>query len=237
MQKSKLTGFISRFHLAGQTESAKLTIKDNTIKTEFITDDNNVIGNVELRAVDAPDAELSVGSAASLSKILGALDEEMSLELNMVSGNCHSISCKDEKTLVTYLLSEASTMKQVPALKALPDFEVKIKINKDFTTAFKKAYGALGEASNLGITSDGIATQVIINYSTTSSNRITFDTVAEETAAIQVVCFAIKPFGAILTANSDCEGLLEVSSKGIGRVTFTGTDYTSTYYLVRLRVS
>ena len=52
-----------------------------------------------------------------------------------------------------------------------------------------------------------------------------------------VVCFSAKLFNEIINANADATGLLEVSSKGLAKVTFTNTDYTATYNLVKLTIS
>jgi ribosome maturation factor RimP len=41
----------------------------------------------------------------------------------------------------------------------------------------------------------------------------------------------------IINANSDATGTLEVSSKGLARVTFTNTEYSAVYYLVKLTVA
>ena len=53
-----------------------------------------------------------------------------------------------------------------------------------------------------------------------------------------VVCFSSNGFKEILQANKDAEtAKLEVSAAGLGKVTFTGKTYTSTYYLVQLQAS
>jgi ribosome maturation factor RimP len=54
---------------------------------------------------------------------------------------------------------------------------------------------------------------------------------------MDTVCFSAKLFKEILNANADATGLLEVSSKGLARVTFTNADYSSTYFLVKLTIS
>ena len=47
MKKSELLNFVGRYHLAGATTSVKWVAKDGKLETEFITDDQNVIGNVK----------------------------------------------------------------------------------------------------------------------------------------------------------------------------------------------
>ena len=50
MEKSKFIGFINRYFLAGNTDSAKLIVKDNKLSTNFISADQNVIGEVVLNS-------------------------------------------------------------------------------------------------------------------------------------------------------------------------------------------
>ena len=54
---------------------------------------------------------------------------------------------------------------------------------------------------------------------------------------MDTVCFSAKLFKEILNANSDATGMLEVSSKGLAKVTFENAEYTSSYYLVKLTIS
>ena len=60
MEKSKFIGFINRYFLAGNTDSAKLVVADKALSTNFISADQNVIGTVVLKNFDTQDAELGV---------------------------------------------------------------------------------------------------------------------------------------------------------------------------------
>ena len=60
MEKSKLIGFINRYFLAGNTDSAKLVVADKKLTTNFISADQNVIGEVTLNSFETRDAELGV---------------------------------------------------------------------------------------------------------------------------------------------------------------------------------
>jgi ribosome maturation factor RimP len=51
------------------------------------------------------------------------------------------------------------------------------------------------------------------------------------------VCFSAKLFKEILEANKDCTGTLEISSKGLGRVTFSNKEFSTVYYLVKLSIN
>lgn len=237
MEKSKFIGFINRYFLAGNTDSAKLVVEDKKLTTKFISSDQNVIGEVVLNAFDAPDAELGVYTTSQLVKMLSAVDESMDVTFGEVDKKIYSINFKDTATNVTYMLADLSVIRQVPNLKSLPDFDVKIEINKEFSSNFKKAANALPESDNFGVESDGTETRIIINHSSVNTNRIVFKAVAKETKQMDTVCFSAKLFKEILNANSDATGLLEVSSKGLAKVTFTNAEYESVYYLVKLTIA
>lgn len=237
MEKSKFVGFINRYFLAGNTDSAKLVVKDKKLSTNFISADQNVIGEVVLNNFEANDAELGVYATSQLVKMLSAVDEKMDVSFGEVDKKIYSVNFKDSSTNVTYMLADLSVIRQVPNLKTLPDFEVQIELNKDFSSNFKKAANALPESDNFGVECNGDETKIIINHSSVNTNRIVFATETLKAADMPVVCFSAKLFKEILNANADATGLLEVSSKGLARVTFTNADYSSTYYLVKLTVS
>lgn len=236
MDKSKFLGFLNRYSLGGNTDSAKLVISDKTLNTKFISTDQNVIGDVTLNSFDLPDAELGVYQTAQLQKLLSAVDEQMDVNLNVVDGKTYSVNFKDKSNSVTYMLADLAVIRQVPNLKSLPDFEVKIELNKDFTNSFKKAVGAV-DSENFGVECNLGETKVIVNYSSVNTNRVVFNATTIEAVDMSVTCFSAKLLKEIINANSDATGTLEVSSKGLAKVSFTSPEYSSTYYLVKLTVA
>lgn len=237
MEKSKFIGFVNRYFLGGNTDSAKLVVEDKKLMTKFISSDQNVIGEVVLNTFDAPDAELGVYATSQLVKMLTAVDEKMDVAFGEVDKKIYSVSFKDQDTNVTYMLADLSVIRQVPNLKSLPDFDVKIEINKDFANNFKKSANALPESDNFGVTCDGTDTKIIINHSSVNTNRIVFKANAKEATKMDTVCFSAKLFKEILNANADATGMLEVSSKGLAKVTFENAEFSSVYYLVKLTIA
>ena len=185
MDKSKFIGFLNRYSLGGNTDSAKLVISDKTLSTKFISTDQNVIGDVTLNSFDLPDAELGVYQTAQLQKLLSAVDEQMEVNLNVVENKAYSINFKDKSTSVTYMLADLAVIRQVPNLKSLPPFEVKIELNKDFTNNFKKAVGAL-DSENFGVECNLGETKVIVNYSSVNTNRVVFNATTVEAEDMSV---------------------------------------------------
>ena len=239
MKKTQITSFIEKYHLAGNANSVRLDIKDKKMSCNFITDDQNVVGSVSMDDFDIEDVTLGVYATSQLTKLLTALDEDVTLRVNNADGTAFSINLSDKTTDVTFMLADLSVIRQVPAMKQLPDFNVKIKLTKDFASKFVKSKNALPETENFAIESDALGTNMILNYSTLNTNRITWPTTPEgEASDLKATCFSANLFKEILVANKDAEsGCIEVSEAGLARVTFTGKDYSSTYYLVQLQAA
>ena len=192
MEKSKFIGFINRYFLAGNTDSAKLVIDNKQLSTQFMSADQNVIGDIVLKNFDAQNAELGVYTTSQLVKMLSAVDEKMDVSFGEVDSKIFSINFKDSSTNVTYMLADLSVIRQVPNLKSLPDFDVSIELNKDFANNFKKAANALPESDNFGVTSDGTGTKIIINHSSVNTNRIVFSVNPVTQTSMDTVCFQLN---------------------------------------------
>jgi hypothetical protein len=237
MKKSELLNFVGRYHLAGATTSVKWVAKDGKLETEFITDDQNVIGNVQMN-LDLGDHELGVYATPQLVKMLSAVGDDLDVTVNGVDKTAVSMKIKDKDINMTFMLADLSVIRQVPDLKNTPDWNASIEITKDFTTKFIKAKNALPESENFGIKCNNNLVEMIINYSTINTNRIKFDVESPDSTDMAVTCFSSTLFKEILQSNKDAtSGKLEVSSAGLARVSFTGKDYSSTYYLVQLQTS
>ena len=237
MEKNKLEDFLGKYFLAGNTDSAKLVIKDKTLYTNFITTDQNVIGEVTLNSFDSKDAELGVYTTSQLLKLLSALDKDIDVSYGESDSKVYSMNIKDKSSNITYMLADLSVIRQVPALKTLPEFNCSINITKEFVSKFIKAKNALPDSDNFAVTCKDGQTNIIINYSSINTNRIQFATDSNSKEDFTPICFSAKIFKEILLANDGSQGTLEISSKGLARVTFTNADYSSTYYLVKLTIS
>tara|TARA_R110000796_G_scaffold84697_1_gene184387 strand:- start:516 stop:1229 length:714 start_codon:yes stop_codon:yes gene_type:complete len=237
MKKNELLNFVGRYHLAGATTSVKWIAKDGKLHTEFITDDQNVIGTVNAN-LDLGEHQLGVYATPSLVKMLSAVGDDLDVKVNGVGKTAVSMKIKDKDVNMIFMLADLSVIRQVPDLKNTPDWNASIEISKDFTNKFIKAKNALPESENFGIKCSNETVEMIINYSTINTNRIKFDVAAPSSTDMSVICFSSTLFKEILQSNKDAEsGKLEVSSAGLARVSFTGKDYSSTYYLVQLQTA
>jgi len=238
MKKNDLLNFIGRYHLAGATTSVKWVAKDGGLHTEFITDDQNVIGHINSSNLDLGVNDLGVYATPQLVKMLSAVADDVDVDVNAVDTTAVSIDVKDKDVDMTFMLADLSVIRQVPDLKNTPDWNTSINITDNFRNRFIKAKNALPESENFGISCKSDVVELIINYSTINTNRIKFAVEAKGSSDMSVVCFSSTLFKEILQANKDAEtGKLEISSAGLARVSFTGKTFTSTYYLVQLQTA
>ena len=230
MEKRKLTNFIEKYHLAGNANSVGLDVNDQTLSCEFITDDQNVVGRVTMEDFDIENVRLGVYNTSQLTKLLTALDDKIDVKVNRADDAAFSINISDISTKVTFMLADMSVIRQVPQMKELPEFNVKIKLTKDFADKFIKSKNALPETENFAVESSDAGTKMILNYSTLNTEISSND--------LNATCFSANLFKEILSANKDAkEGYIEVSQSGLARVSFKGDSYSSTYYLVQLQAA
>ena len=236
MEKKKLISFIDKYHLAGNASSVKLVVADKTLSCDFITDDQNVVGNLTSTGFDLPDGELGVYATPQLVKMLSALDSDIDIDVKKADSTAYSLVLSDSNSDATFMLADLAVIRAVPKMKQLPDFSFKIKLGKDFTDRFIKAKNAIPESVNFAVNTSDNEAELIINYSSMKTSRIVFNVDATVDSDVSNICFNANLFKEILTANKDAEeGLLEVSSAGLARASFKGTDFASEYYLVQMQ--
>ena len=134
------------------------------------------------------------------------------------------------------MLSDKSVINQPPALKQLPEFQVKIKVDTQFIVRFISGKSALSDTETFTVLSDDSGVQVVIGYASINTNRVTIPVQTEEAENINNVSFNANLFKDVLVANKECESAtLEVAQDGLARINFKVDDYDVTYYLVAVQ--
>ncbi len=238
IKKQKLVEFIQRYYLAGNTDSVKLTVKDDEISCTFISDDSNVIGTVVGKNfTNLEDGELGIYTTGQLLKMLSVLDADIDIDQLKNDNKPYSLKLSDDSTSVSYMLADLAVIKQAPKSKNFPAWDVTIPITKEFSEKFLKAKSGMPEADNFAVISNGTDTQVVLNYATINTNRITFPVHTSSAKSINTTCFSANIFKEILAANKGSEEFkIEVSQAGIAKVTCSDSQFESIYYLLKLNI-
>ena len=236
MEKSKLNKFIQKYNLGGNVNSVKWTANTNKLTTSFVTPDKSLLGTVVVDGVQFEDADIGIYQTDQLQKLLSVLGEDISLSLTRVGDRTTSLKVKNGSVSIDYVLSDLSVISDPPALKRLPEFQTKVKLDSNFIDTFIKGKGALADVDMFTFVNDTDGNlSAVIGYSSTNTNRVNIPVETTVNGLTEPVTFNANLFKEMLVANKECKSaVLEVSNEGLARVNFKVDDYDSTYYIVAM---
>jgi len=236
MDKYKLTRFIDKYHLNGNVNAVVINSKGDTLSTRFITGDKALLGELEMNSWNFQDVELGVYDTEQLSRLLGVLDDDVTLNLTQSGDKAIALEISDQYSKVNFMLSDKSVINQPPLLKEIPDFQLKIKVDTNFITKFIGGKSALPDTDTFTVITSNDGVKLVIGYSSINTNRVTIPVETETYEDIDKVSFNANLFKDVLVANKECEtATLEVSEKGLSKINFKVDQYDATYYLVAVQ--
>ena len=230
MNKHSLNRFIDKYYLGGNCSSVVIKSDGTNLSTRFITGDKNLLGELKMSDWKFDKAELGVYNTEQLVKLLSVMSDNISMNLTKAGDKVVSLKVSDSASSVNYMLSDLSVIGQVPNMKSVPDFEVKIKVDKSFMNKFVAGKGALADTDNFTVLTSDDGVKVVIGYAEINTNRVTLPVQTETYDVIDNVSFNANLFRDVLVANKECESAtLEVSSQGLARIKFKIDEYDATY--------
>ena len=236
MDKYKLTRFIDKYHLNGNVNAVVINSKGDTLSTRFITGDKALLGELEMNSWNFQDVELGVYDTEQLSRLLGVLDDDVTLNLTQSGDKAIALEISDSYSKVNFMLSDKSVINQPPPLKGIPEFQLKIKVDTNFITRFISGKSALPDTDTFTVITSNDGVKLVIGYSSINTNRVTIPVETETYEDIEKVSFNANLFKDVLVANKECEtATLEVSEKGLAKINFKVDQYDVTYYLVAVQ--
>jgi len=236
MDKYKLTRFIDKYHLGGNVNAVVINSKGDTLSTRFITGGKDLLGELEMNSWQFKDAELGVYDTEQLSRLLGVLDDDVTLNLTQSGDKAIALEISDSYSKVNFMLSDKSVINQPPPLKELPNFQLKIKVDTNFITRFIGGKSALPDTDTFTVITNNDGVKLVIGYSSINTNRVTIPVETETYEEIENVSFNANLFKDVLVANKECESaVLQVSEKGFSKINFKVDQYDATYYLVAVQ--
>ena len=236
MDKYKLTRFIDKYHLGGNVNAVVINSKGDTLSTRFITGDKDLLGELEMNSWQFKDAELGVYDTEQLSRLLGVLDDDVTINLTQSGDKAIALEISDSYSKVNFMLSDKSVINQPPPLKELPNFQLKIKVDTNFITRFIGGKSALPDTDTFTVITSDNGVKLVIGYSSINTNRVTIPVETEIYEDIDKVSFNANLFRDVLVANKECESAtLHVSEQGLAKINFKVDQYDATYYLVAVQ--
>ena len=236
MDKYKLTRFIDKYHLGGNVNAVVINSKGDTLSTRFITGGKDLLGELEMNSWQFKDAELGVYDTEQLSRLLGVLDDDVTINLTQSGDKAIALEISDSYSKVNFMLSDKSVINQPPPLKELPNFQLKIKVDTNFITRFIGCKSALPDTDTFTVITSDNGVKLVIGYSSINTNRVTIPVETEIYEDIDKVSFNANLFRDVLVANKECESAtLHVSEQGLAKINFKVDQYDATYYLVAVQ--
>ena len=236
MQKSKLDTFIQKYNLGGNVNSVKWKSDGSKLSTSFVTPDKSLLGNVKVDKFSFDSAELGIYQTDQLKSLIGVLGDDISLDLTSAGDRAVSLNVKNGAISIDYVLSDLSVIPDPPALKRLPEFGTKIKLDTKFIDTFVKGKSALSDIDTFTILNGKSGVEVVIGYSSTNTNRVNIPVETISSNLSKPISFNANLFKEVLVANRECtSAVLEVSNEGLAKVNFKVDDYDSTYFVVAMQ--
>ena len=237
MEKSKLQSFINRYYLAGNCEAVVLKNNSNAVCCDLIDADQTVVGKIQWKTTPFMNGELGINHTGALIKMLSAVGENLNIDIQEASGKNYAMKISEGSTKATFMLADTTVIPGVPTINEEPEYQVSIDLNDEFTSKFIKAKNALPDANNFAVQVQDGQIKFIINYSTISSDNISFEITGGSFPMenIEPICFSADKLKEILVANKGDSGKMFISSDGLARIDFTGNDFESNYWLVQLQ--
>lgn len=238
MEKSKILGFINKYSLGGSVESVELILTPESMSTRFMTNQQDVIGELKLIMENKNiTTETAVGIANTnlLLKMMSVLDEDIELQVidNPSTNTPISIKIGDKSTTVNYMVADNSIIQKVPVAKKLPDFDYEFDFTREsFSDKFVKATSAFSDVDTFKITP--FDSGIYFNLGT-NENKLQMKILNIVGKCTRPICFNSKLLKEIFLANKDASGgRFSVIEGGICKIELTVQDYNVTYYLVEI---
>ena len=237
IKKVDLQGFISKYYLK-MNEQVVWSFKDNVLSVDFTTPSKDVIGNVRCEDIGFEDIDLPIFNTKKVQSLVDLCEGEILMEVEKTNKIPTKLKISDEKFNTVYALADALLIPRVGSVNE-PLYDVKLELTAEDVFNLVKARSAMSETANLIMSTtkdlDGDPVcEVILGEEGGHENKISYQLRGVINEIGVKVPFDLDKFRDILNVNKNSdEGLIQLSSKGLMRLTFKTGKITSTYYMIR----
>ena len=212
IKKVDLQGFISKYYLK-MNEQVVWSFKDNVLSVNFTTPSKDVIGNVRCEDIGFEDIDLPIFNTKKVQSLVDLCEGEILMEVEKTNKIPTKLKISDEKFNTVYALADALLIPRVGSVNE-PLYDVIMSTTKD-------------------LDGDPVC-EVIFGEEGGHENKISYQLRGVINEIGVKVPFDLDKFRDILNVNKNSDkGLIQLSSKGLMRLTFKTGKITSTYYMIR----
>lgn len=256
MKKETLLNFIQKYYLNGLIDSVLWKVVDNTLTVHGLADGKSVRNIITCNNIELEDCELIIVNTETLISLLSALDDDnINIKVNTHKNVPMSLKMTDSAIDLNYMLGHpdillsddnmstkihAETKAAIKTDGLVPT--IKFELDKEGMNRFVRSRNALGKTcTRFAVITAEDAVDLVLNYDTNNSNRITLTVGAEVSDQVfDPIFFNSDIVTNIYTVNKNCEsGTFEVivSERGSLLVLkFNGDGWQSMYLIPSLQV-
>ena len=237
IKKVDLQGFINKYYLK-MNEQVVWSFKDNILSVDFTTPSKDVIGNVRCEDIGFEDIDLPIFNTKKVQSLVDLCEGEILMEVEKTNKIPTKLKISDEKFNTIYALADALLIPRVGSVNE-PPYDVELELTSEDVFNLVKARSAMSETANLIMSTtkdlDGDPVcEVILGEEGGHENKISYQLRGVINEIGVKVPFDLDKFRDILNVNKNSdEGLIQLSSKGLMKLTFKTGKITSTYYMIR----
>jgi hypothetical protein len=240
INKQLLQSIISKYFLNGLVESVKWSISNNTLNVKFMSPAQDMLGEVTLKNITLPDAEIAIFDTTKLNKLLAITNQTLNLDFVYSRKVLTKLIINDGVYNLEYPLADLLVIPKVAAIKD-PGYNIVADISED-VPFLVKAQNALDTNCVYFSPTRKISGEQIIEVNfgenNSHSNRISYNICnIEEVKNVPTSCsllFDSTLLKEILKCNGNAtSSKMYIFTDGLMRLEFEEGDITSTYFLVK----
>ena len=237
ISKNVIQSVISKYYLNGLNNQVKWRIKDNALT--IYAGEKGRVCKVHLNDFQLEDGELGVFDTDKLSKLISITNGDLSITLEKIKSVFTKMHIADLNFDLTYSLADILILGKTTWYEDPDTWEIDVDLQMEDVDHLIKAKNALSDVNNMLITTtedfdNNKVCEFIFGDNTGFSNKITYQLRGEINESDISVPFDSDIFKSILNSNKDMPtGKLQLSKKGMMKLTFNSDDIESVYYIAR----
>lgn len=240
-EKKTISNFLEKVYLNGIIENIRLESDNGNLQTIFRNSEGNFRGEVILSDIQLPNGLIGVYYPKKLLNFLAILDDSILVEYNGVNtdDSVVSIELSDDKGKKAIYAATALSLIDYDGKKAVvKNYDVSLDLTPSIIQDILKCFNAMStaiDAQTITFLNKNDKLYAVFGYSSSTSNtdQIEFELDANVDDYDDIISFPALYLKEALTINSRefTEATLEISIKGILRLSFKENNITSEYWL------
>jgi hypothetical protein len=237
INKLTLSSIIKKYYL-GEIEQVKWSIKNESLKIDFISPTRTVIGKVKCKTFPMEDIDLAIYNTKKLDNLINITHGDLLLDVTKQNKMPLKLNLSDSNYNLSYALSDPLLIPKVGKVKQQDSYDIKLQLDENNISHLLKAKNALADADNMLITTmkdldNQLICEFVFGDEQGHNNKVTYRVMGEINKNNIKIKYNSNFFKTILNANKDMEGgELELSSEGLLRLHFSNEEIESEYFMV-----